>query len=292
MTSTREVSAASSGVSVVTDITVIPTDTELRREVVNLVDGANQMRTEADGLFQKAKGRVQRAIDLLKARRERDPKTFQKFFDATLKQITDRRRRSEIKLAVADGRDFQAEEAKRQADMRQRLLNGTAPSTLIQSGIKHPTPGKPMSGGNDVDTEASAEARKKVFEEPMSVAVAALVDQQSVAEDIFARREAKLAEYRAMPLLDLAREVHVRQNPLNTRTLAERIVNGEATPAGDPLAAFKLATDALPADDIADAVKYLEAHVRKVITPELRAAQAKASAEADKADEAEETEDE
>jgi len=105
-------------------VTTVPTDAELVGEVV--------------GLVVEAKGKMQRAIDLLRARRERDPETFPAIFDEVMQQIEDRRRRSELRKAIADGRDIAAEAAKRKAKYDAKVK-----AALVRSnGHK---PGDPLS---------------------------------------------------------------------------------------------------------------------------------------------------
>jgi hypothetical protein len=214
-----------------TSATIIPTDAALTREVVGLVADANSLAAVV-------KGKMHRAIELLKARRERDPETFPAVFDEILHQITDRRRRSELKLAVVDDRDVRGEATKRQAKHITKLKTAVS-VTDGQSAA---------AAGNDVDTDASAEAAK-------------------------AAHGAKDGE-----------EPTVEAPPTAPT----------AAPAADPLAAFKAAVDALDnEDDLAAAVAYLDKHARKIITPEMRLADAKAKEKAEKGEdedeEAEET---
>ncbi len=197
--------AAKTAPSTGASVAVVPTDAALTREVVGLVADANNLTTVV-------KGKMARAIELLTARRERDPETFPTLFDEVMAQIDDRRRRSELRQAVVGGRDV----------------------------------------------AAAAAARKKKYDDKVAAAVALAV---SVRTDTAPPTvDAPPTQY-SQPVIDL-----VQTRAINT----------------DPLAVFKLACDALTTeDDLMAAVKYLDSHVRKIITPEMRAADAEAKRKAD-----------
>ena len=184
---------------------VVPTDAALTREVVGLVADANNLTTVV-------KGKMARAIELLTARRERDPETF-----PTL------------------------------------LMKSWRRSTTAVVG---PNCGRLLLVA--VEVAAAAAARKKKYDDKVAAAVALAV---SVRTDTAPPTvDAPPTQY-SQPVIDL-----VQTRAINT----------------DPLAVFKLACDALTTeDDLMAAVKYLDSHVRKIITPEMRLADAEAKRKAD-----------
>ena len=248
-------------------VTVVPTDAELVGEVVGLVADVNSLATEI-------RGKMARAIELLRDRRDRDPETFPALFEEVSKQIEDRRRRSELRLAIRDDRDIAAEAAKRQAKRMAKLkaaADADAAADVRTHGQSEPAP--------EPTPEPASPTTPTIFTKAQLVAL-----NQGLSWYL-AQKPPYLDGPDGLPF---TADVSALARWLASAKAGQKFAPASIT-TDDPLAAFKYVCTLLDnEDDLAEAVAYLDKHVRKVITPEMRLADAKAKAKADAGEEDEE----